>query len=283
MKDKLIVLGHIVVIVIIYILSFLLPGTITSLFDFPERIDFFRIIVQSLLAIAIFVFGSKFYVERIMKLKLSNLRVKAKKPDTFWIVVSLLVPSLVVLFYCLTDKAVIIQGSSDLYHTVRFFTHIVFIGGLCAGIVEEIFFRGILLGYLEKKYGLVSAVIISSLLFGVPHLLNIDVFSISLIIRVTVFITLYGIIMSMIVYYTDNIWNSISIHIFWNVITSLIINQGEEIESNFVLQMKEKSLFWNGSDYGLEISIVGLIGFSIFGFLVLILKKRNSKKKDASQ
>ena len=87
----------------------------------------------------------------------------------------------------------------------------------------------------------------------------------------------------MIVYYTDNIWNSISIHIFWNVITSLIINQGEEIESNFVLQMKEKSLFWNGSDYGLEVSIVGLMGFSIFGFLVLILKKRNSKKIGTNQ
>ena len=283
MKDKLLLLGHIVVIIIIYILSFLLPGTITSLFDFPERIDFFRIIVQSLLAIAIFVIGSKFYVERVMKLKLSNLRIKTKKPDIFWIIVAVLIPSLVVLFYYITDRAVIMQGNSDLYHTIRFFTHIVFVGGLCAGIVEEIFFRGILLGYLEKKYGLVAAVIISSLLFGAPHLLNVDIFSISLIVQVTVFITLYGVIMSMIVYYTDNIWNSISVHISWNVITGLIINQGAEIESNFVLQMKDKSLFWNGGDYGLDISIVGLIGISIFGFLVFIRKRRNYKKIDLTQ
>ena len=283
MKDKLIVFGHIVVIIIIYILSFVLPGTITSLFDFPERIDFFRIIVQSLLAITIFVFGSKLYVERIMRLKLSNLRVEVKKPDTFWIIVAVLVPLLVVLFYYITDRAVIVQDSSDLYHTARFFTHIIFIGGLCAGIVEEIFFRGILMGYLEKKYGIVYAIIIPSLLFGAPHLLSVDVFSISLIIQVTVFITLYGVIMSLIVYYTNNIWNSISVHISWNAITSLIINQGEYIESNFVLQMKEKSMFWTGGDYSIDVSIVGLIGFSIIGFLLFLQKRKNSMVTDINR
>ena len=283
MKDKLIVLGHIVVLIIIYILSFVLPGTISSLFDFPERIDFFRIIIQSLLAITIFVFGSKLYVEKIMKLKLSNLRVKFKKPDTYWIIAAILVPLLVVLFYYVTDRAVIKQGNSDLYNTIRFFIHIIFVGGICAGIVEEIFFRGILMGYLEKKYGIVYAIIIPSLLFGAPHLLSVDAFSVSLIIQVTVFITLYGVILSMIVYYTNNIWNSISVHISWNVITSMIINQGEVIESNFVLQMKENSLFWNGGDYGLDVSIIGLIGLSIIGFLVFLQKWKNSMVTDINQ
>lgn len=283
MKDKLIVLGNIVAIIVIYILSFILPGIITSIIDFPERIYFFRIIVQALLAITIFVFGSKLYVEKIMKLKLSDLRVKFKKPDTFWIVAAVLVPASVVLFYFLTDRVDIVTDSASSYDTIRFFTHIIFVGGLCAGIVEEIFFRGILLGYLEKKYGLVFAVIISSLLFGAPHLLNVDVFSIALIIQVSIFIALYGVILSVIVYYTDNIWNTISIHISWNTITGLIINQGDAVESNFVLQLKEKSLFWYGGDYGLDISIVGLIGISIFGFLVIIYKRRNSKKIDTKQ
>lgn len=283
MKDKLIVLGHIVAIIVIYILSYILPGIITSIIDYPERIDFLRIIVQALLAITIFVFASKLYVEIIMKIKLSDLRVKFKKPDTFWIVAAVLVPASVVLFYFFTGRVDIVTDSTSSYHTIRFFTHIIFVGGLCAGIVEEIFFRGILLGYLEKKYGLVFAVIISSLLFGAPHLLNVDVFSIALIIQVSIFIALYGVILSMIVYYTDNIWNTISIHISWNTITGLIINQGDAVESNFVLQLKDKSLFWYGGDYGLDISIVGLIGISIFGFLVIIHKKRNSKNMDLAR
>lgn len=278
MKDKLIVPGHILAVIGIYILSFLLPGIIASLFDFPKQIDFLRVILQALLAIIIFVFGSKLYVEKVMKLKLSDLRVKLKKPETFWVIVAVMVPALVVLFYYLTGKAEIVKGSSNSYDTIRFFTHIFFVGGLCAGIVEEVFFRGILLGYLEKKYGLASAVIISSLLFGAPHLLNVDIFSIALIIQVSIFIALYGVILSMIVYYTDNIWNTISIHIAWNTITGLVINQGVKVESNFVLQMKEKSLFWNGGDYGLDISIVGLIGISIFGFLIFFRRRRNSKK-----
>ncbi|MEE4197308.1 MAG: type II CAAX endopeptidase family protein [Bacteroidales bacterium] len=280
MKDKLIVLGHIAAIIVVYILSFILPGIITGIIDFPERIDFLRIIVQALIAITIFVFGSKLYVEKIMKLKLSDLRVKFKKPDTLWIVAAVLVPASVVLFYFLTGRVDIVTDSTNSYHTIRFFTHILFVGGLCAGIVEEIFFRGILLGYLEKKYGFVSAVIISSLLFGAPHLLNVDVFSIALIIQVSIFIALYGVILSMIVYYTDNIWNTISIHIAWNTITGLIINQGDAVESNFVLQLKGKNLFWYGGDYGLDISIVGLIGISIFGFLVIIRQGRNSKKRE---
>ena len=274
MKDKLIVLGHIATIIVIYILSFILPGIITGLIDFPERIDFLRIIVQVLLAITIFVLGSKLYVEKIMKLKLSDLRVKFKKPDTFWIVAAVLVPASVVLFYFLTDRVDVVTDRASSYHTIRFFTHIIFVGGLCAGIVEEIFFRGFLLGYLEKKYGFVFAVIISSLLFGAPHLLSVDVFSMALIIQVSLFITLYGVILSMIVYYTENIWNTISIHISWNTITGLIINQGDAVESNFVLQLKGKSLLWYGGDYGLDISIVGLIGISIFGFLVIIYKRK---------
>ena len=283
MKDKLIVFGHIVVIIIIYILSFVLPGTITSLFDFPERIDFFRIIIGSLLAIIIFVFGSKLYVERVMKLKLSDFRVNFKKVDTFWLIVSLLVPILVVLFYFITDRVSVRQGESDLYHTVRFFMRLIFVGGLLAGIGEEIFFRGILMGYLEKNFGIVYAIIIPSLLFGAPHLINIDTFSISIIIQVTVFITLYGVIMSLIVYYTNNIWNSITLHISWNIITGMIINYGEVIDSNFVLQMKEKGLFWNGGDYGLDVSIVGLTGLSIIGFLVFLQKWKNSRVTDFNQ
>lgn len=277
MKSALIVFGHIMVLISIYILSFVLPLTITSLIDFPEQIDFISIIIQSFLAIIIFVFGSKQYVEKIMKLKLSALRVRYKKPDAFWIIVAVLIPSLVVLFYYATDRAVLMHGKSDSYNTIRFFTHLIFISGLCAGIVEEIFFRGILLGYLERKYGIVYAILISSILFGTPHLLNVDIFSVALIIQVIVFITLYGVIISLIVYYTDNIWNAIIIHISWNSITSLVINKGRAIESNFVLQMKEKSLFWNGSDYGLDVSIVGLIGISIFGFFLFLQKRKNYK------
>jgi hypothetical protein len=226
----------------------------------------------------IFVLGSKLYVEKVMKLKLSSLRVKFKKPDKIWVIMAILVLILVVLFYFYSSKAVIIRGNSDANSTIHVFVHSFFVAGLCAGIVEEVFFRGILLGYLEKKYGITYAILIPSLLFGVPHLLNIDTFSFLLIIQVIVVISFYGIIMSLIVYYTNNIRNTISIHIMWNAITtSLIIKHGEIVKSNFVLQMKGESLFWYGGDYGVDISIVGLVGLSIFGLLLFFQIKKKSK------
>ena len=282
MKKHLKVFTHILALIIIYILSFILPGAIQGLLDFPQQIDFLRIIIVSLLAIAIFISGSKIYVEKVMQLQISGLRIKFKKPETLWVITSISVPLAVVLFYYITDKAVLIQNGSDSYHTIRFFTHIIFVGGLCAGIVEEFFFRGILLGFLEKKYSIIHGIIISSLLFGAPHLLNVDKFSIALIIQVTLFISIYGVIMSFIVYITNNIWNAISIHISWNIITSLIINHGEKIESNFILQMREKSLFWNGGEYGLDISIVGLTGIIIIG-LIAFLQKRIKHQNTSHQ
>ena len=274
MKDKLIVTGHIAALIIIYLLSFVLPGIITdAIFNFPEQIDYLRIIVGVIFAISIFLYGSKLYVEKIMKLKLSDLRVKFKWPDPFWVIVSVLVPFSIVMFYYSTGKAEAIIDQSDLYSTRRFFIHLIFVSGLTAGIVEEVFFRGILMGFLEKKYGLVYAIIIPSLLFGAPHLINIDTFSIQIIIQVTVFITFYGMVVSLLIYYTNNIWNNISLHISWNIITGIIIKQGEFIDSNFVLQLKSKSLFWDGGDYGVDVSFVGLTGIIIVGILVLIRKK----------
>jgi membrane protease YdiL (CAAX protease family) len=278
MKDKLITLTHIIVLIIIYILSFIVPGAISKFIEFQEPLKFIRIILQSFMAILIFFFSSKLYVEKVMKLKLPDLRVKFKKPEIHWLVAAIVVPVLVLLFYFYSNKAILIQGKSDINSTIRVFVHSIFIAGLCAGIVEEIFFRGILLGYLEKKYGIKYAILIPSLLFGAPHLLSVDIFSVSLIIQVTVFITFYGIIMSLIVYYTNNIWNTISIHIMWNAITtSLIIKQGEIVKSNFVLQLKGESLFWYGGDYDIDVSIVGLVGLSIFGFMFFLFKRKNLK------
>lgn len=279
MKDKLAAAGNIIALILIYISSFILPGLIVnSIFTFPEQIDYLRIIVIVFMTISIFLIASKFYIEKVMNLKLLDLRVEFKRPDLFWVIVSLLIPISIVIFYYSTGKVDAIIGKSDLHNTLYFFVYLIFVGGLSAGILEEIFFRGILLGYIEKKFGLIYAIIIPSLLFGIPHLININTFSVQIIIQVVVFITLYGIIFSLMIIHTNNIWNNISLHISWNIITGIIINQGETIDSNFVLQLKSKSYFWDGGEYGIDVSIIGLLGILLVGILVFVQKKNKTKK-----
>lgn len=277
MKHKLVLICHIIVVIIIYLLSFIIPGILNSLIDFTSQIDFISIIIQTLLALFIFLGGLMTYVNKVMKLKLSELRIQFKKPDTFWIIISTIIALSVVLLYIASNNVILHKWESDSYHTIRFITHLIFVGGILAGISEEILFRGFLMGYLEKKIGIIYAIIISSILFGLPHLLDLEEFTIQIIIHIIFIISLYGAVLSLLVYYTNNIWNSISFHILWNIITGIIINKGENINSNFVLQLTSKNLLWNGGDFGIEISIVGLTATTILGFLVIMHKRKQNK------
>ena len=271
MKNKLLVIAHLIALIGIYVIAYVLSGQITQLAsDIPKEIDFLRIILGGVIVILIFYFGAKLYAEKVMKRNLTDFRIKMKKPDLFWVIVAIIMPSLVVLFYIVTGFADLKIGQSDTYHTIRYFTRVLFIGGLTAAIMEEFFFRGFLMGYLEKKYGLLWAILIPSLLFGPPHLLNVENPSVTLIIQFTLFALIFGVVVSLLVYYTNNIWNSISVHVAWNMITSFIINQDATINSNFIFQLKTKSLILTGGDYGIGISIVGLAGYSIMGIILIL-------------
>lgn len=271
MRDKFLVIVHIIALIGIYVVSYILSGQITQLAsDIPKEIDFLRIILGGVLVILIFYFGARLYAEKVMKRSLRDFRIKMKKPDLFWVIVSIIIPFLVVLFYVVTDYVNLKIGQSDTYHTIRYFTRVLFIGGFTAAIMEEFFFRGVLMGYLEKKYGLLWAILIPSLLFGPPHLLNVENPSITLIIQFTLFALIFGIVVSLLVYYTNNIWNSISVHAAWNIITSFIIKQDATINSNFILQLKAKSLLLTGGEYGIGISVIGLAGYSIIGIILIL-------------
>ncbi|MEG1131698.1 MAG: type II CAAX endopeptidase family protein [Romboutsia sp.] len=88
---------------------------------------------------------------------------------------------------------------------------------LIGPIYEEIIFRGIYLNFLEKKIGLVSAIITQAILFGAAHG-NMRQF---------IDTTLLGIVLGAFVVYTKSIWSSIIIHIVYNAIATVIMcNEG---------------------------------------------------------
>jgi membrane protease YdiL (CAAX protease family) len=201
MKKHLLGIAHIIALIGVYVTAYILSGQFTNLASgIPKEIDFLRIILGGIIVILIFYFGAKLYAEKVMRQNLSDFRIKMKKPDLFWVIVAIIMPSLVVLFYIVTGIAELKTGQSDTYHTIRYFTRVLFIGGITAAIMEEFFFRGFLLGYLEKKYGLLWAILIPSLLFGPPHLLNVENPSIALIVQFTLFALIFGIVVSLLVY-----------------------------------------------------------------------------------
>ncbi len=83
-------------------------------------------------------------------------------------------------------------------------------------LIEEIYFRGIVMRTIANKHNLVTAIILSSLIFALIHF---DYYQLPMLF-------IYGVIIAVVYAITDNIWYPYLIHVFVNsigVIANLLI------------------------------------------------------------
>jgi hypothetical protein len=122
------------------------------------------------------------------------------------------------------------QTSSPILYNSLSFISVVFL----APLVEEFFFRGILLQRFFSKWGLTSAIIISSLFFGILHFNPVG-------------LLMFGIMMSILYLKTRTLWIPIMIHILNNLSAILLalITQTEQENTINVIE-KIQSEAWTG-------------------------------------
>ncbi|HAT4233193.1 TPA: CPBP family intramembrane metalloprotease [Clostridium perfringens] len=80
-------------------------------------------------------------------------------------------------------------------------------------IYEEIFYRGIIFGYLRKNFNIIVAIVVQALVFGVMHL--------NLVQGIYTFIL--GIVLALVYMYSESILGNITVHIIFNLLGILII------------------------------------------------------------
>lgn len=80
-------------------------------------------------------------------------------------------------------------------------------------IYEEIFYRGIIFGYLRKNFNIIVAVILQALVFGFMHLNLVQ----------GIYTFFLGIVLALIYMYSDSILGNITVHITFNLLGILII------------------------------------------------------------
>ncbi len=95
----------------------------------------------------------------------------------------------------------------QLLEIILAFTHYFFVA-----LFEEAFFRGIILLKLAKKIPAVFAVVISALIFALPHL----VYQQSIMSITSVF--LGGILLGSMVIRDRSLWSAVGFHLFWNLL-----------------------------------------------------------------
>ena len=160
-----------------------------------------------------------------------------------------------VVFILYTLGCYNIVGTKSLY---EFLPTIAFIFG--AAVLEEIIFRGLIFRLIENWKGPITALIVSSLIFQIPHFMNLHTGILPAILGV-----LFGVVTGLMYAYTRRLWLPIAFHFSWNLVQPIFITtlSGGEFVSLLEAELQGPELLI-GSEFGLEVSI-----FS-FGFLLLI-------------
>jgi membrane protease YdiL (CAAX protease family) len=133
--------------------------------------------------------------------------------------------------------------------------------GIIPTISEEMFFRGLVLDGLSRNYSKKKAIIVSSLLFGIVHLNPWQFLSAFII----------GLFSAWICLNTHSILLSMYIHLFNNVLSTLIVRFKEFIpikgfNTNSAASVEFQPLWFD------------LLGLAVFALGIMLLR-RNMKKK----
>lgn len=159
---------------------------------------------------------------------------------------------------------------------------ILLIGGfMIQGATEEILCRGIVLHALKEKTSLVTAMIVSTILFILPHWSSL--FDGKMIYGVigVINLILISVIFSFLTICFKSIWAACGLHSFWNAILYSILGlnlSGNEETVTAIFHMESVgNNIWNGSTYGIESSVVTTIVLAFTAVLIYVMGRKKIK------
>lgn len=209
----------------------------------------------------------------IVMLLFKNSYVFTSKQEKFWVGVKLAIPMLVVAGINLIGSI----SSLDSFSFLKFINVLVL--SLFVGIAEEFLCRGWLQNefierYSDNKNSVIISIILSSLVFGFMHILNIGAqTAFETLLQIVNAVSL-GLLLGSIYYKTKNIWSVIFLHSIYDFAIFLG-------EMNLV-----KDCTYNTPTFGVAlVNGVGIIAISAVWVLtaILVLRKTDFPRKKASK
>lgn len=253
--------------ILILILSQVSAQLIESLLDFIKVPEFISIAISGTIYIFLTYFLLKLYVTKYFHQNLYNFGMGFFHVNWKWIIIGLLLPVVVTMIYLSTPgRFVLAQKSTS--ETLAVISRGLFFTGFGAGFVEEMVFRGIIMTLVKDKWGKMVSIVIPSLLFGLVHIIGMP-FNFLSILLVILAGTMVGVMFSLIAYESKTVWNNALVHSLWNsVIISGILTISTKVDhyniSHYLL--KTKSFLITGGQFGIESSLIALLGYSLVTF-----------------
>jgi membrane protease YdiL (CAAX protease family) len=147
---------------------------------------------------------------------------------------------------------------------------------LSSSIFEELLFRGVLFRSIETWFGSWAALVLSSLVFGLTHLLNPQgTMEGALFIAVEA-----GILLAAAFMLTRRLWLSIGFHMAWNYTQSAIFSgivSGNVAQQGLIRSTMKGPDWLTGGSFGVESSVLALVICTTTGIVMLVMAARQGK------
>lgn len=142
-----------------------------------------------------------------------------------------------------------------------------------SSVFEELLFRGVLFRSVEGMAGSWIAIIVSSLVFGILHLINPDA-----TIAGAIYIAIEaGLLLAAAYLVTRRLWMAIGYHMVWNYVQSAVFSGivSGSVALPGLLQVKiDGPRFYTGGSFGMEQSVFALVLCTITGGVLLFIAIR---------
>lgn len=267
------VVFHGLVMVILFLAAAIIVNPLTDWIDN----HLLRVFIKELMRIGLTLGMLWLYSLKIFKKTGAYFRIQTlAKTNKLWVLIGLAMPLTVIAFYLLAKLATFEQQGQIPFSNGLVIILGSFIAACSAGVIEEFLFRGYLFKLIEDKWNMITAVAVTSILFGALHLITVN--NLHLIDSCLVLIggISVGIMFSLIVYKTGNVWNSVVVHMIWNFIMNSNVVQFAHIEektkSSLVLfRFQSESIWITGGTYGIDVALpvimvfILIISFTAFG------------------
>lgn len=275
MKTRKMILS-IILSLLVLVVAQILSQLIASIVILVKVPSFVANIIAGILYVVFAYYLLKLLCEKYIKGDMSDYNIPTFKIELRWVAVAVLLPLIITVFYILFVPGSFEQNVLDFKSKLNLLSAGIFFTGLGAGIVEEMVFRGIMMRVIEKRFSKKIAVIVPSVLFGFVHIIGMG-FNFLSCVLVLIAGTMVGIMFSLIASETNSIWNSAIVHVFWNIIIIggiLWIGIEYNESSMFSYVLDSKSIFLTGGEFGIESSIVAVIGY----VLVCVIARAEHKE-----
>lgn len=165
-----------------------------------------------------------------------------------------------------------------IFQNINILMIILFIGGfIIQGAMEEVLCRGFLLHTLKEKVSLPATVLMSTVMFILPHWSSLFAGKVIYGVIGIINLVLISIIFSLLTIHYKSIWAACGLHSFWNAVLYSVLGlnlsgNDETFMAVFNLQSVGENI-WNGGVYGIEASGVTTVVLALFVVLLLQMMK----------